>query len=106
MTALADGSLSDAVFLQRTDNICEDPFVLPHVLGYLGMPDPARWAVPDNDKLLLGIVKAAECLGVHKVIQHLASVLEITPSQLKQMKTGQLWKKIRSQTRCVCHTQY
>ncbi len=106
MKALVDGSLSDVVFLQPTDDIREKPFALQYVLGYLGMPDPTRWAVPDDDKLLLGIVKAARCLGVHEVIEHLASVLEIPPSQLKQMKTGQLWKKIRAQTRCVYHTLY
>ncbi len=106
LKALADGSLSDAVFLQPTDDIREKPFALQHVLGYLGMTDPTRWAVPDDDKLLLGIVKVARCLGVHEVIEHLASVSEIPPSQLKQMKTGQVWNKIRTQTRCVCHTLY
>ena len=40
--AMVDASQVDAIFFQPSDDIREDPFVLPDVLGYLGMPDPAR----------------------------------------------------------------
>ncbi len=98
---LIDSSPADAVFLVANDDLREDPFLLPNVLGYLGLPDPARWAVPEDYKVLLGIVKVARCLGVDEVINHLANTLEIPPAALRTMKTGALLKKIRSQIRCV-----
>ncbi len=34
----------DLITLEASDDVREDPFVLPDVLGYVGMPDPRRWA--------------------------------------------------------------
>ncbi len=99
--ALVDRSPSDAIFLQPSDELREQPFLLPEVLGYLSMPDPTLWVPPTDHKLVLGLVKIARCLGVEEMIQKLAVCLEITPDALKQMKTGALWKKIRSQIRYV-----
>ena len=62
---MVDAFLADAVFLEPSDNLCEDSFVLPDVLGYLGMQDPARWAVPNDLNCLLGIIKLARTLGVN-----------------------------------------
>ena len=53
--------------------------MLPDVLGYLGMPDPARWAVPTDLNRLLGIIKVARTLGVNPIIERLSSALEIAP---------------------------
>ena len=91
----------DAIFFQPSDDICEDPFVLPDVLGYLGMPDPACWAVPSDLNCLVGIVKLARCLRVDEILNHLGSVLEIAPESLRAIKTGKLRKKIRSQLRYI-----
>ncbi len=38
---LIDRSPSDAIFLEPSDELREDPFLLLDVLGYLGMPDPS-----------------------------------------------------------------
>ena len=91
----------DAIFFQPSDDIREDPFVLPDVLGYLGMPDPACWAVSSDLNCLVGIVKLARCLRVDEILNHLGSVLEIAPESLRAMKTGMLRKKIRSQLRYI-----
>ena len=91
----------DAIFFQPSDDIREDPFVLPDVLGYLGMPDPACWAVPSDLNRLVGIVKLARCLRVDEILNHLGSVLEIAPESLRAIKTGKLRKKIRSQLRYI-----
>ena len=99
--AMVDASQVDAVFFQPSDDIREDPFVLPDVLGYLGMLDTARWAVPSDLNRLVGIVKLARCLRVDQILDHLGSVLEIAPDSLRVMKTGMLRRKIRSQLRCV-----
>lgn len=45
---MVNASPADAAILEPTDDLHEDPFVLPDVLGYLRMPDMARWAVPNN----------------------------------------------------------
>ena len=60
---MVDTSPVDAVFLEPTDGLCEDPFVLPDILGYFGMPDPVHWAVPTDLNRLLGIVKLVRVLG-------------------------------------------
>ena len=91
----------DAIFFQPSDDIREDPFVLPDALGYHGMPDPACWAVPSVLNRLVGIVKLARCLRVDEILNHLGSVLEIAPESLRAMKTGMLRKKIRSQLRYI-----
>ncbi len=69
---MMDAAPVDAIFFKPTDDIREDPFVLPDVLGYLGLPDPARWAVPNDLNRLLGIVKLARCLGVEEMLVHVA----------------------------------
>ena len=96
-----DASPVDAIFFQPSDDIREDPFVLLDVLGYLGMPDPACWAVPSDLNRLVGIVKLARCLRADEILNHLGSVLEIAPESLRAMKTGMLRKKIRSQLRYI-----
>ena len=88
---MVDTSPADVVFLELTDDLGEDPFVLSDVLGYLGMPEPVRWAVPTDLNRLHGIVKLARTLGVvTTIIKHLSSVLEIAPETLKSSKTGAL----------------
>ena len=87
---MVDTSPAEVVFLELTDDLGEDPFVLSDVLGYLGMPEPVRWAVPTDLNRLLGIVKLARTLGVTTIIKHLSSVLEIAPETLKLSKTGAL----------------
>ena len=94
-------SPADMVFLKPTDDLREDPFVLPDVLGYLRMPDPVRWPLPTDLNLPLCIVKLARMLGVNTIIEHLSSVLEIAPETLKPSKTGALRKKIRAHLRCL-----
>ena len=94
-------SPADMVFLKPTDDLREDPFVLPDVLGYLRMPDPVRWPLPTDLNLLLCIVKHARTLGVNTIIEHLSSVLEIAPETLKSSKTEALRKKIRAHLRCL-----
>ena len=58
--AMVDALPVDAIFLQPSDDIREDPFVLPDVLGYLGMPDPA----PSDLNRLVGIVKLARWASI------------------------------------------
>ena len=87
---MVDTSPADVVFLELTDDLGEDPFVLSDVLGYLGMLKPVRWAVPTDLNRLLGIVKLARTLGVTTIIKHLSSALEIAPETLKSSKTGAL----------------
>ena len=97
-------SPADVVFLELTDDLHEDPFVLPDILGYLGTPDSVCWAVPNALNRLHSIVKHARTLGVNTIIEHLSSVLEIAPETLKSSKTGAL-RKIRDHLRCViCST--
>ncbi len=60
---LIDSSPADAVFLEANDDLREDPFLLPNVLGYLRLSDPTSWAVLEDYKVLLGIVKVARILG-------------------------------------------
>ena len=98
---MVDTSPADVVFLEPSDDLREDPFVLPDVLGYLGMPDPVCWAVPTDLNRLLGIIKLARTLSVNAIIEHLSSVLEISPETVKSSKTGALRKKIRDHLRCV-----
>jgi len=98
---MVDTSPVDAIFFQPSDDICEDLFVLPYVLGYLGMPDPVCWAVRSDLNRLVGIVKLARCLRVDEILNHLGSVLEIAPESWRAMKTGMLRKKIRSQLRYI-----
>jgi len=79
---VVDTSPVDAIFFQPSDDIREDPFVLPDVLGYLGMPDPACWAVPSDLNRLVGIVKTCQAPEGCEILNHLGSVLEIQ-SQLR-----------------------
>jgi len=92
---MVDTSPVDAIFFQPSDDIGEDPFVLPDVLGYLSMPDPACWAVPSDLNRLVDIVKRARCLRVDEILNHLGSVLEIAPESLRAMKMGMLRSKLR-----------
>lgn len=101
MKRMVDASPADAVFLEPSDDLRKDPFVLPDMLGYLGMLDPAHWAVPTDLNCLLGIIKLARTLGVNPIIKHLSSALAIAPDALKSLKTGALQKKIRDRLRCV-----
>ena len=87
---MVDTSPADVVFLELTDDLGEDPFVLSDVLGYLGMLKPVRWVVPTDLNRLLGTVKLARTLGVTTIIKHLSSVLEIAPETLMSSKTGAL----------------
>ena len=99
---MVDASPVDAIFFQPCDDIREDPFVLPDVLGYLSMPDPACWAVPSDLNHLVGIVKLARCLRADEILNHLGSAFEIAPESLRTMKTGMLRKKFRvSSVTCV-----
>ena len=98
---IMDASPADTVFSEPSDNLHEDPFVPPDVLGYPRMPDPARWAAPNILNRLLGILKLARTLGVNPIVEHLSSALEIAPEALKLLKTGAFRKKIRDQLRCV-----
>ncbi len=70
------------------------------MLGYLGLPDPACWAVPNDLNRLLGIVKLARCLGVEEMLVHVGSVMEMSAESLR-METGPLRNKLRCQLRCV-----
>ncbi len=54
----------DVITLEPSDDVREDPLVLPNVLGYIGMPDPRCWAVPNDLKRMVGIVKLARYLKV------------------------------------------
>ncbi len=106
LRTLIDRSPSDAIFLEPNDALREEPFILPDVLGYLGMPDPRRWAVPTDYKVLLGMVKVARCLEIEELLNQLGNSLEIPPAELKTMQTGKLMKKIRSQIRSVHSINY
>ncbi len=94
-----DAALADAICFEASDDMREDPIVLPDVLGYLGMPDSAHWAVLNDLNRLLGIVKLARCPGV-EMLEHLGSMLEMLTESFK-IKTRLLLKKLRSQIRCV-----
>ena len=87
---MVDTSPADVDFLEPSDDLRDDPFVLPDILGYLGMLEPVCWAVPTDLNCLLGIIKLARTLGVNAIIEHLSSVLEIAPETLKSSKTGAL----------------
>ncbi len=45
---LIDKASLDVIFLTPSDDLREDPFILPDMLGYLGMPHPSRWPVPTD----------------------------------------------------------
>ncbi len=81
--ALVDRSPTDAIFLQPSDELREQAFLLPEVLGYLCMTDLTLWVSPRDHKLVLGLVKIARCLGV-EMINKLAICLEISPGALTQ----------------------
>jgi len=85
---------------QLSDDIHEDPFVLPDVLGYLGMLKPARWAVPSDLNCLVSIIKLARCLRVDEILNHLDSVLEIAPESLRAMKIQSQLRYIFIHTCC------
>ena len=95
---MVDASQVDAIFFQPSDDIREDPFVLPNELGYLSMPDPACWAVPSDLNHLIGIVKLARRLRADEILNHLGSTFEIAPESLRTMKTGML--RVQSQFSC------
>jgi len=99
---VVDASQVDAIFFQPSDDIREDPFVLPDVIEYLGMPDPACWAVPSDLNHLVGIAKLARCLRADEILNHLGSAFEIAPESLRTMKMGMLRKKIQSQFSYMC----
>ncbi len=38
----------DVIYFTSSDDLKEDPFILPDILGYLRMHHPSRWAVPTD----------------------------------------------------------
>ncbi len=64
------------------------------------MPDPTLRIPLMDQKVVLGLVKIARCLGVEEMINKSVICLEISPSALKHMKTSALWKRfaVRSVT--------
>ena len=64
------------------DYFREKPFLLPHVLGYLGLPDPIKWKCPADWKVVVGLIKIACYLQMTTLIEHIASILEVPPRAL------------------------
>ena len=71
---LVDVSPADAFFFWNPQMIHARVHSCCHILGYLGMPDPA---VPNDLNALLGIVKLTRALVVKTIIEHLSSALDI-----------------------------
>ena len=87
------------VFLTPSENLREDPFVLDHVLGYLGMPDPSKWCPPTECGVVVGIIKVARMWG-KRHFWRVSSVVEIPLEKLNHPK--RLMKLVRDKLRSVC----
>ena len=81
------------------ENFREKPFLLPHVLGYLGLPDPTKWKFPADWNVVVGLIKIARYLQTTTLIEHIASILEVPPRALDGTR---LCKLVRSKIRFVC----
>ena len=95
---LIDEARTDFVFFTPSETLREDPFVLDHVLGYLGMPDPSKWCPPTECGVLVGIIKVARMWGIKPLLESLSSVLEIPLEKLNHPKRLMklVWNKLRS----------
>ena len=97
---LIDKARTDFVFLTPSETLREDPFVLNHVLWYLGMPDPSKWCPPTECGVLVGIIKVARMWGIKPLLESLSSLLEIPLEKLNHPK--RLMKLVRNKLRSVC----
>ena len=97
---LIDEARTDFVYLTPSETLREDPFVLDHVLGYLGMPDPSKWCPPTDCGVVVGIIKVAKMWGIKPLLESLSSVLEIPLEKLNHPK--RLMKLVRDKLRSVC----
>ena len=100
MKELIDETRTNFVYLTSSETLREDPFVLEHVLGYLGMPDPSKWCPPTDCGVVVGIIKVAKMWGIKPLLESLSSVLEIPLERLNHPK--RLMKLVRDKLRSVC----
>ncbi len=70
------------------------------------MANPRRWAVPNDLKRMVGIVKLARYLKAGEMMERLSTMLEFKVELLRTLKTGALYRKVRSQLRYICMRMY
>jgi len=76
----------DFVILDPSKIVREEPFVLPYVLGFMGLPDTTKWCPPDDPYLVVGIIKLARAWKIEFLLSYLASILEIDVKTLRHGK--------------------
>ena len=52
------------IILTTSETLSEEPFVLDHVLGHLGMSDPSKWCPTTECGVMVGIIKVAQMWGI------------------------------------------
>lgn len=75
---LIDAATTDFIFLTPSETLREDPFVLDHVLGYLGMPDPSKWCPPTECRVVVGIIIVFQMWGIKPLLESLSSILDFS----------------------------
>ena len=76
----------------------EDPFVLPNVLTYLGMPEPSKWPCPPDRNHVLGVIRVARVFRARGLLKHLSNILEI-PEEKFALGGKELSRLIRDKMR-------
>ena len=86
----------DFILLTPSETLREEPFVLDHVLRYLGMPDPFKWCPPTECGVVVGIIQVARMWGIKPLLESLSSILEIPLEKINHPKRFMKIVQLRS----------
>ena len=75
---LIDAATTNFIFLTPSETLREDPFVLDHVLGYLGMPDSSKLCPPTECRVVVGIIIVVQMWGIKPLLESLSSILDFS----------------------------
>ena len=88
----------DVLEPEVSEDLVEEPFILPDLLDYISLPEPdVRRLAPTDHRTLFRIVHACKALVAKGVLADLALSLEIQPTAL-DLPHGRLWTRLRSKS--------
>jgi len=99
MRHLIERAECDFIVLKPSRIVREEPFVLPYVLGFMGLPDLTKWCPPNDPYIVVGVINLARAWNIKLLLNHLSSTLEIPMETM--CSGGDIFRLVRSKLRWV-----